>query len=271
MLCVQCPYFTVLSYGVFDSAASGTTERFPSGRLICAYEFEFYPEDCSGGLSIDGKPCPAKKDYFTLSKPGQIQRIRFPYKCYYLNINTQDEDLSALLDQTPNYAEVWNMEEILDVFRQMLIIKNTSLIENRLQVESCICRIISMIAKTRPLTVKKAGDNTLLHKKDLQLADQYLLEHYRESVTLESLAEKFNLHPNYFHRLYTAAYGQTPAQRLLSFRIAAAKNDLITTNLSMSEIATACGFSSQSYFGHMFKEVTGYTPLQYRKQMLRKR
>ena len=128
-----------------------------------------------------------------------------------------------------------------------------------------------MIAQSRSLTVEKGGDNTLLHKKNLQLADQYLRENYKEPITLQSLAEQFNLHPNYFHRLYTAAYGQTPTQRLLSFRIAAAKTALITTNLSMSEIAANCGFTSQTYFGYKFREVTGHTPLQYRKRMLGKR
>ena len=268
---MQCPYFTVLGYGAFDSAAFSTNKRLRNGRLICAYEFEFYTEDCLGGLAIEGKRCPVKKDHFTLSKPGQFQRVHLPYKCYYLNISTQDESLCAMLDQIPNYGVAWNMERIIEIFQEMLTVENTSLTENRLHLEGCICRILSTIARSRSLTVDKGGDNTLLHKKNLQLADQYLREHYSEPITLQSLAEQFNLHPNYFHRLYTAAYGQTPAQRLLSFRIAAAKTALITTSLSMSEIAASCGFTSQTYFGYKFREVTGHTPLQYRKRMLGKR
>lgn len=268
---MQCSYFTVLSYGAFDALALAETKRFQGGRLVCAYEFEFYFEDCPGGLEIDGKRCCVKKDYFTVSKPGQTQYIHYPYKCYYLNIDTKDEALCALLDQLPNYGVALNMDEIVGVFGEMLSVENTSLTENSLWLIGCVCRILSMIAKCRPLAVEKGGDNTLLHKKNLQLADQFLLEHYREPITLESLAARFNFHPNYFHRLYTAAYGQTPAQRLLRFRIAAAKTALVTTNLSVSEVAAASGFSSQSYFGYIFRRVIGYTPLQYRKHMLRKR
>ena len=36
---MQCPYFTVLGYGAFDSAAFATNKRIRNGRLICAYEF----------------------------------------------------------------------------------------------------------------------------------------------------------------------------------------------------------------------------------------
>ena len=91
-----------------------------------------------------------------------------------------------------------------------------------------------------------------------------------EDLTLTSLAALCNLHPNYFHRLYTEAFGKTPAQRILGCRIGAARMLLLTQNLSMSEIAAQCGFSSQTYFGYKFKEVMRMTPLQYRKKRLSK-
>ncbi len=268
---MRCPYFTVVNYGAYDSSVVHTKKKEGKERLISAYEFEFYTEDCSGGLCINSKRYMAKKGYFTCSKPGQIQKMVMPYKCYFVNICTQDEALCEFLDLLPDFSVLWNMEEVVGIFHEMLTIESTGMLENLLQMESCVCRIISLIARSRPFSQEEGADNTLLHRKNLQMADKYIREHYNEELSLEKLASQYGLHPNYFHRLYTAAYGKTPAQRILSCRIAAAKTELLTGNKSVSEIAAECGFSSQTYFGYKFKEVTGYSPLQYRKSMLGKR
>ena len=166
---------------------------------------------------------------------------------------------------------LWNMDEVMALFRKMLAIDSTALLENRLQLEGCVCQILSLLAKARPLAPEKSGDNALLHKKTLQQADLYIQKHYAEDLNLSKLAAYCNLNPSYFHRLYTAAYGMTPANRILTCRIAAARMALLTENSSIAEVAESCGFSSQTYFGYKFKEVTGYTPLQYRKLRLANR
>ena len=77
-----------------------------------------------------------------------------------------------------------------------------------------------------------------------------------------------NLSPVYFHKLFRAHLGMTPAAFVLSCRIAKAKALLKTGELTIGEITSQCGFSSQAYFNYKFKEVTGETPLQYRKARL---
>ena len=74
----------------------------------------------------------------------------------------------------------------------------------------------------------------------------------------------------YFHRLFTACYGITPAQYTLTVRLNAAKQHLLAGDDTVAEIAQLCGFSSQSYFNYKFKEQVGMSPLQYRKKMLSK-
>lgn len=265
---MQCPYFTLFNYGAYDSSVTNIRRAEQKDRLITAYEFEFYTEDCSGGICINSKRYTAKKGYFTCTKPGQIQKMMLPYKCYFFNICTQDEALCELFDHLPEYSFLWCMDEVVAIFREMLAVESTGLLANRLQLEGCVCKLISLVARSRPYVPEKGEDNTLLHRKNLQLADKYIREHFAEELSLENLAARYNLHPNYFHRLYTAAYGKTPAQRILSCRISAAKTALLTENRSISEVAAECGFSSQSYFGYKFKEVTGYSPLQFRKKML---
>lgn len=268
VMIMQGPYFSISNYGAFNSSVKKRKASILPERMISAYEFEFYTEDCTGGLMIDGVRYNAKKGFFSCTKPGQRQRMVMPYKCYFFNICTQDEELCELLDSMPQFAALWNMEDIVNIFRKMLTVENMATLENRMHLEGCILQIISLVARSQLPESGEGKDSALLHRKILQDADKYIRIHFAEDIGLAEMAQRFNLHPNYFHRLYTTAFGMSPAQRLLACRIKAAKMLLLTTNLSMSEIAAQCGFSSQTYFGYKFKEVTKYTPLQYRKKML---
>ena len=263
---MQCPYFTVLNYSTYQTSSKRTKDY--SNEISTAYQFELYTEDCIGGVSINGMFYPAQKGFFTCAKPGQTVKMIRPYTCCYFNLFTQDESLRELLNHLPDFAMLRNPDEVIKLFREMLTIDSTALLENRMQLEGCVCKIISLLAKARPLAPAGGEDNALLHRKALQTADKYIQEHYAEDLNLTTLAAYCNLNPTYFHRLYTAAFGITPARRLLSCRIGAAKMALLTENSSIAEIAESCGFSSQTYFGYKFKEITGMTPLQYRKKRL---
>lgn len=265
---MQSPYFSISNYGAFDSSVKKHKSMILPERMISAYEFEFYTEDCTGGLMIDGVRHNAKKGFFSCTKPGQRQRMVMPYKCYFFNICTQNEELCELLDGMPQFGALWNIDDVIKIFRKMLAVENMATLENRMHLEGCILQIISLVARSQLPELGEGKDSTLLHRKLLQDADKYIRTHFADDIGLAELAERFNLHPNYFHRLYSAAFGMSPAQRLLICRINAAKMLLLTTNMSMSEVAAECGFSSQTYFGYKFKETVNTTPLQYRKKML---
>lgn len=265
---MQFPYFAILNYGAYNSSRHRNKGEEGRDVLASAYEFELYAEDCEGGRIINGTFYPARKGYFSCCKPGQRQKMIHPYKCWYFNISTQDEALCDLLDHLPEMAMLVNWEEVQEYFCQMLAVENTTSMENRLRLQSCILRILSILAEPGQTLSSNAMS---ARGKDLRMVDKYIREHYAEDLTLESLAALCNLNPHYFHRLYTAAFGKTPAQRILGCRIAAARTALLTDNSPISEIAARCGFSSQTYFGYRFKEITGCTPLEYRAEMLSKR
>lgn len=265
---MDIPYFIVTKYSAFDSGMWKHKMSTETSRLASAYEFEFYTEDCLGGPVIDGVHYQAKRGYFSCTKPGQMLQTIVPYKCYFFNIFTQDPILQEALNNLPDFSILWEMEEVVRLFHEMLTVESTDRPENRIYVDGCIFRIIGLLSRDRGPAWSQADENARLHRKLLQNADRYIREHYAEDLSLAALAERYGLHPNYFHKLYTDAFGKTPAQKLLACRIAAAKMALITGNKSMAEIAAECGFSSQTYFGYKFKQATGRTPLQYRKRVL---
>lgn len=262
------PVFSISRFGAFEYATpkgGGILEGVE--RLVSSYEFEFYTDDGAGGLRNDGVFYQARRGGCTLAKPGQVQVVVRPYRGYYLNIVTQDPELCDMLDHLPTSFVLWNMNEVVKLFHQMIATEDQESLVSRMLLQGYACRILSLLYRYRR-DPKSSDSNVYQHRKILLMADKYIRDHLSEDLTLHSLAKLCNLDPTYFHKLYTAAFGRTPAQRILGFRIAAAKTGLIESNVSLGELASRCGFSSQTYFCYKFKQVTGMTPLQYRNQML---
>ena len=93
----------------------------------------------------------------------------------------------------------------------------------------------------------------------------YLENNYDQRITLDSLANEFNLAPHYLQKLFKRYINQSPAQYLIHLRMAQAKDLLRSTAKSISEIAYAVGIDNISHFTRTFKKLEGLTPVQYRK------
>ena len=251
---MQLPHFSLSNFGVTRVISTRQKEE-----RIRFYELEFYTEDHPGGSVTDGVFRSVRKGYYALYRPGQMQRLIAPYRCYYLNISTQDPLLCDLFDQLPDAGPMWNMDEVILQIQKMQRTEDKESLAGRLRLEACAARVLSILADN-PMT---AGN--LVHREDLQKADRYIREHLSEDLSLKKLAQVSNLDPTYFHKLFTKVYGKTPAQRVLSRRITAAQIALEEGNLSVAEIAAQCGFSSQTYFAAKFREITGRSPTAYRK------
>ena len=93
----------------------------------------------------------------------------------------------------------------------------------------------------------------------------YLEDHYGEDISLGDLAGQFRRTPEYLCGIFKAATGETISHYLRRVRIHRAKVLLMERpDAPLREIAEACGFHSLSYFGKVFREATGFTPLGYR-------
>ena len=90
--------------------------------------------------------------------------------------------------------------------------------------------------------------------------------HFAEEITVNSLAKKIFISPQYLNRLFNRFLQQSPYQYLTDFRINQAKEQLINfPKDEIQSIAIRVGFISASQFSHIFKSKTGYTPKQFRE------
>jgi AraC-like DNA-binding protein len=89
---------------------------------------------------------------------------------------------------------------------------------------------------------------------------------FRRPWTVGQMAAKLGYSDTHFRRLFKRALGRPPLDYVIHLRVNAAKALLSTTEGSVSDIATDCGFPEISTFNRHFKSRCGCTPLEYRNR-----
>ncbi len=82
----------------------------------------------------------------------------------------------------------------------------------------------------------------------------YILTHYKEAITRETLASLAGLSPSHFSHVFKRRTGKSPIEYLTDIRIRRAKELLVTSNKCLKEIAETVGYRDEFYFSRMFKE-----------------
>ncbi|NMO02161.1 helix-turn-helix transcriptional regulator [Gordonia sp. TBRC 11910] len=109
----------------------------------------------------------------------------------------------------------------------------------------------------------RAPDDVVVH---LRRARDHADRHFEERLTLEQLAAVAGISKYHFQRLFTATYGLSPAEYLSQRRVERAQDLLRATNLTVTEICVAVGFSSLGSFSSRFRDLVGESPTQFRQR-----
>ncbi len=93
----------------------------------------------------------------------------------------------------------------------------------------------------------------------------FMRANLHRDISRDDAARHAGISPSHFSRLLKLRTGRTFTELMRQCRIGLACNLLDHSELSISEIANTCGFCDQSYFTHVFQDVKGVTPRQFRK------
>jgi AraC family transcriptional regulator len=96
-------------------------------------------------------------------------------------------------------------------------------------------------------------------------AKEFLSANLHGDVRLASVAAECNLSASHFAHAFRRTFGRPPHRWLMERRIDVVKNLLLTTNLSLVEVASQCGFADQPALNRSFKRIAGESPGQWRR------
>jgi len=94
--------------------------------------------------------------------------------------------------------------------------------------------------------------------------EAYIREHFRENINRDDVAAIAYITPNYLSKQFRSKKGMNLREYINQIRIDEAKRLLLTTNLSVSEVAGLSGYENISYFSTVFRKQTGMSPVDWR-------
>ena len=130
------------------------------------------------------------------------------------------------------------------------------------------------VAKQMVLYLKRPGSQSqyssvLTHQnvdhRPIQEIAGWIPEHLKEVLTVEILAEQVSMSPRNFARVFVRETGITPAKYIDKLRIETACRYLVETQLSLKEVAAACGLGNMDNMRRIFLKYIQITPASYRR------
>ena len=103
---------------------------------------------------------------------------------------------------------------------------------------------------------------------DFTVVEQYISAHYRDKITVRTLAELLHLSESAFYLLFKKHFGVSPMTYVNNYRLSMASLLLHDPDISIREAAERAGFSDPFYFSKIFKKKFSVSPSRYRAQVL---
>lgn len=110
----------------------------------------------------------------------------------------------------------------------------------------------------------RSDKRSLMISAKIEKAKHYLLENFNRDIDLQLLASELGVSYSLFRKEFRKATASSPRKYQLIIRVNYAKDLLLHSPLSISEIADELGFSCVYYFSKFFKQKTGKSPSGYR-------
>ena len=231
--------------GYLNYNINGTIIRVEQGDAIFINSRQMHY-----GFSADGSDC----QYICICfKPDLLNVHPYLYDNFvrpiiqntglpYLQLHKKNTDHSRILTLIQEMAQ---MQE-----RNMILIAK-------------LCELWQGVYESANVTMIAPADRNVDILKEM-LA--YISTHYSERMNMAELAPAAGVCRSRCCQIFQKYMGTTPNVFITSYRLERAMELLRETNLSVTEIASACGFNSSSYFTESFVKYKGCTPTEYRKK-----
>lgn len=169
-------------------------------------------------------------------------------------IEPHDESLSRLFEK-PRFVRLdQRLQGLLDFAAHQLAMPGGSQGAIGRHLGSVLLHTLHDRLFSRPPTVQA------LHTLDLSRIDNFIRQRLDQPVSVADMAAQVHISPSHFHALFKQRAGQSPHQYLLTARVDEAIRLICSSAMPLSDVASRCGFSSQSALTHAVRQRCGETP-----------
>ncbi len=99
----------------------------------------------------------------------------------------------------------------------------------------------------------------------IDFAVNYIKTNYFRPITIGELTQVLGVSQPYLYRIFKNAFGKSPKAYITDYRIKLAKQLLLDSDLSVSQVAASVGFEDALAFSKTFSKKEGFSPSEYRK------
>ncbi len=253
----------IVAIGFYNAQLAAKDAAVTKNRRTTLFEIELPTE--SGGTSfIDDESSPITKNTVICAKPGQTRHTRLPFKCYYIHMLVSEGELYDRLMKIPSYVTIADRKKYEEIFTKLFDLYNTTLYQDILLMQSLLLELLYLLCG---FSGSNGSGGDVRHAKTIERVIEYIKKNLTQDLSLSALADMSSFSPIYFHNCFRRATGKTLRTFVEEKRIERAIDLLLTTDLTLSEIAYDCGFSSQSYFSYAFKKKMNVSPRVFVLQM----
>lgn len=130
--------------------------------------------------------------------------------------------------------------------------------------ELCIKALLTEVWRLCFTHSDKQSAHSDIGIENIKKSLEFIRSEYHQPLTLEQMAANAGMSRGYFCRYFADVLRMTPFEYLMQIRVEQACRLLLTTELSIGEIAERSGFNSFSYFSKVFRRIMRCSPREYK-------
>lgn len=226
--------------------------------------YSFYQPNCS---VITQSYVNKNRHEVNITQFGELIKLYRHYLCLckydQSNALLDNEILSALKESFSNELLTHLHYSLISFFTMLSNVTDTNFIQMSQNVP-----LLTDYLKQIHYIVDKIKQ---VHKKpisyEILITLDYIKNHYKEDINLTNISEYVHFHPSYLSKEFNRQLKISISDYIVNCRLNNAKQLLETTNLTITDIALASGFTNFRYFSQCFKHQFSISPSQYRASL----
>lgn len=222
-------------------------------------------------LTIDGRCLELRQGDIALVRPFQIHSLETPGHSHlyifkilspHFDFSAVERDEAVLFPQDAEYPAIAQSIQLLIDEQRVCDSDPLKRLALRCATDQLLVRV-ARLPGVHPVT----QDSMQAHDRDIELLktiNEYLTDHYQESISLKDAAGVCHMSMYYFAHSFKKATGTTFLNYLNGYRLEQAMHRITDTDESFMHIAMQCGFPSIRTFNRCFQQHYKLTPTEAR-------